>query len=60
MLAALGVPTMAVLLAAILSKKMSPLVALIAIPIMAALIGGLGLKTGGFIVKGRKLSGDLP
>jgi len=52
MLAALGVLTIVLLLAAILSKKMSPLVALIAIPIIAALVGGFGLKTGTFIVKG--------
>jgi CitMHS family citrate-Mg2+:H+ or citrate-Ca2+:H+ symporter len=52
MLAALGALTIVVLLAAILSKKMSPLVALIAIPTIAALVGGFGLKTGTFIVKG--------
>ena len=52
MLATLGVLTIVVLLAAIISKKMSPLVALIAIPIVAALIGGFGLKTGAFIIKG--------
>jgi CitMHS family citrate-Mg2+:H+ or citrate-Ca2+:H+ symporter len=52
MLAALGVLTIVVLLAAIISKKMSPLVALIAIPIIAALAGGFGLKTGAFIIKG--------
>lgn len=52
MLAALGVLTIVVLLAAIISKKMSPLVALIAIPIIAALVGGFGLKTGAFIIKG--------
>jgi CitMHS family citrate-Mg2+:H+ or citrate-Ca2+:H+ symporter len=52
MLATLGVLTIVALLAAILSKKMSPLIALIVIPIVAALIGGFGLKTGAFIVKG--------
>jgi len=52
MLAAFGVITIVVLLAAIISKKMSPLVALILIPIIAALVGGFGLKTGIFIVKG--------
>ncbi|SDX72461.1 Citrate transporter [Collimonas sp. OK242] len=52
MLALLGFITIATLLAAILSKKMSPLVALIAIPIIAALIGGFGLETSKFIVSG--------
>jgi CitMHS family citrate-Mg2+:H+ or citrate-Ca2+:H+ symporter len=52
MLAALGVLTIVALLAALLSKKMSPLVALIAIPVIAALVGGFGLQTGAFIIKG--------
>ncbi|PUA19345.1 CitMHS family transporter [Glaciimonas sp. PCH181] len=52
MLALLGFITIATLLAAILTKKMSPLVALIAIPILAALIGGFGLGTSKFIVSG--------
>ncbi|GAC1332926.1 MAG: citrate:proton symporter [Collimonas sp.] len=52
MLALLGFITIATLLAAILTKKMSPLVALIAIPIIAALIGGFGLETSKFIVSG--------
>jgi CitMHS family citrate-Mg2+:H+ or citrate-Ca2+:H+ symporter len=52
MLAALGALTIIVLLAAIVSKKMSSLVALILIPVIASLVGGFGLKTGTFIVKG--------
>lgn len=52
MIALLGLLTIVALAAAILSKKLSPLVALIAIPIAAALVGGFGLKTGGFIIKG--------
>jgi CitMHS family citrate-Mg2+:H+ or citrate-Ca2+:H+ symporter len=40
------------LFTAILTKKMSPLVALIAIPIIAALVGGFGLQTSKFIVQG--------
>ena len=52
MLALLGLCTIAILLAAILTKKMSPLVALITIPIVAALIGGFGLETSKFIVAG--------
>ena len=52
MLALLGLCTIAILLAAILTKKMSPLVALITIPIVAALIGGFGLETSKFIIAG--------
>jgi CitMHS family citrate-Mg2+:H+ or citrate-Ca2+:H+ symporter len=52
MLALLGLCTIAILLAAILTKKMSPLVALITIPIVAALIGGFGMDTSKFIVAG--------
>jgi CitMHS family citrate-Mg2+:H+ or citrate-Ca2+:H+ symporter len=52
MLALLGFITIITLLAAILTKRMSPLVALIAIPIIAALIGGFGLETSKFIVSG--------
>jgi CitMHS family citrate-Mg2+:H+ or citrate-Ca2+:H+ symporter len=52
MLAALGLLTIAVLLAAILSKRGSPVVALIVVPVAAALIGGFGLDTGKFIVHG--------
>jgi len=54
MLALLGLLTIAVLLAAIMSNRMSPLVALIAVPIIAALIGGFGLGTSKFIVDGIK------
>jgi len=50
MLTALGVLTIIALLAAILSQKTSPLVALVLIPVVAALAGGFGLKTGAFIV----------
>ncbi|HQR33517.1 MAG TPA: citrate:proton symporter [Blastocatellia bacterium] len=52
MTAVLGLLTIVALSAAILSKKVSPLVALIAIPIIAALAGGFGLKTGAFVIKG--------
>jgi CitMHS family citrate-Mg2+:H+ or citrate-Ca2+:H+ symporter len=43
MLATLGVITILCLLASVMSKRLSPLVALIALPIIAALIGGFGL-----------------
>src|ERR687884_187835 len=52
MLAALGVITIVVLLAAIISRKLSPLLALISVPIAAALAGGFGLSTGAFVVHG--------
>jgi citrate-Mg2+:H+ or citrate-Ca2+:H+ symporter, CitMHS family len=52
MIALLGLVTMLVLLAVILTKKLSPLAALIAIPIIGALIGGFGIGTGKFIVQG--------
>src|SRR3954451_19907254 len=52
MLALLGLVTILVLLAVIITKRMSPLVALIAVPLAAALAGGFGLETGKFIVKG--------
>jgi Mg2+/citrate symporter len=50
MLAALGLLTIVALSAAIISRKMSPLVALIVIPIVAALVCGFGLQTGVFIL----------
>jgi CitMHS family citrate-Mg2+:H+ or citrate-Ca2+:H+ symporter len=52
MLAILGVVTILALLVAILARKMTPLGALIAVPVLSALIGGFGLKTAGFIVHG--------
>jgi CitMHS family citrate-Mg2+:H+ or citrate-Ca2+:H+ symporter len=52
MFALLGLLTIVTLSAAILSKRLSPLVALIAIPVIAALVGGFGLKTGAFVIKG--------
>lgn len=54
MLALLGLITIIVLFAAIMSNRMSPLVALIAIPIVAALAGGFGLDTSKFIIAGVK------
>jgi citrate-Mg2+:H+ or citrate-Ca2+:H+ symporter, CitMHS family len=52
MLAPLGAATILILLAAILTKKMTPLSALIAIPVASALIGGFGAKTAGFMLHG--------
>src|SRR6516165_10837793 len=52
MLAALGLVTVAALLVLIVGRLASPLVALIAVPIAAALAGGFGLSTAKFIVTG--------
>src|SRR6478609_6596201 len=52
MLALLGLTTVVVLLAVIISKRMSPLIALILIPIVASLIGGFGFETSKFVVDG--------
>ena len=52
MLAILGFATILAVLAVILGKKMTPLAALIAVPVLSALIGGFGLQTAGFIVLG--------
>src|SRR4051812_20937050 len=52
MLALLGLLTVVTLLAAIVSRRASPLVALIVVPVVAALAGGFGLGTARFIVSG--------
>jgi CitMHS family citrate-Mg2+:H+ or citrate-Ca2+:H+ symporter len=52
MLALLGLATVAALLVAILSRRMSPLVALIVIPLGSALVGGFGGEVGGWVVAG--------
>ena len=52
MLAVLGVVAIALLLTVIMTKCMSPLIALILIPIAAALIGGFRWDTSKFIVSG--------
>ncbi|MEO8838141.1 MAG: citrate:proton symporter [Herbaspirillum sp.] len=54
MLALLGLCTIVIMLTAIMTKKMSPMVALIVFPIIAALLAGFGLGTGKFIVTGIK------
>lgn len=50
--AILGFATVAVLLAAILARRMSPLAALIAIPVLSSLAGGFGIRTAIFVVHG--------
>ena len=52
MLATLGFVTVGALFAAIVSGRLTPLVALILIPIAAALAGGFGLSTARFVVQG--------
>ncbi|MBI6710710.1 citrate transporter [Pseudomonas syringae] len=54
MLATLGVITILAMLVSIMSKRISPLVALIALPIITALLAGFGLQTSGFIITGIK------
>jgi len=54
MLALLGFITIFALLVVILGKKMSALVALIAIPVLTALLAGFGAEIGGFITSGIK------
>ncbi|VBB08328.1 citrate transporter [Lucifera butyrica] len=54
MIALLGLVTILVLLTAIITKKLSPLVALIFIPIVASLLAGFGLSTSKFILNGIK------
>ncbi len=54
MLPLLGLATIVVLLGTILTRRLSPLVALIVVPLAAALAGGFGLQVGGFVVGGLK------
>ena len=52
MLAWLGLLTVAALFVLIVTRLASPLVALIAVPVATALLGGFGLATAGFVVAG--------
>jgi CitMHS family citrate-Mg2+:H+ or citrate-Ca2+:H+ symporter len=54
MIALIGLITILVLLVVIITKKLSPLTALIAVPIIGALVAGFGLEIGKFIVDGIK------
>ncbi|HWK45403.1 MAG TPA: citrate:proton symporter [Stellaceae bacterium] len=58
MLAIIGALTVLVLLAVIMLNLLSPLVALIAVPVVAALVAGFGLGTSKFILTG--ISGIAP
>jgi CitMHS family citrate-Mg2+:H+ or citrate-Ca2+:H+ symporter len=53
-----GLITIATLLALILTKRASPLVSLILVPVVAALATGAGMKTGTYILQG--LAGVAP
>jgi CitMHS family citrate-Mg2+:H+ or citrate-Ca2+:H+ symporter len=52
MLALLGLVSVLALLLLIVTRRMSPLVALIVVPIAAALVGGFGLEVGKFVADG--------
>lgn len=54
MLALLGFLTIVVLLALIMTKKASPVVALIVVPTITAFAGGFGANVGSFIIDGIK------
>ena len=52
MLALIAALAIVALLASIMSNRVAPLVALIAVPIIASLVAGFGLKTSTFVVDG--------
>jgi CitMHS family citrate-Mg2+:H+ or citrate-Ca2+:H+ symporter len=52
MLALLGLVSVVALLALIVTRRMTPLVALVVVPIAAALLGGFGLEVGRFVSEG--------
>lgn len=54
MLATLGFLSVALLLVAVMTKKLTPTVALIAVPTVMALFAGFGFEVGGFITNGIK------
>ncbi|TNE61043.1 MAG: citrate transporter [Alphaproteobacteria bacterium] len=57
MLAIIGLATITVLLVVILKKWLSPLVALIAVPVLAALMSGMGADISGHVIDGVKAVG---
>jgi citrate-Mg2+:H+ or citrate-Ca2+:H+ symporter, CitMHS family len=59
MLAFLGLLTITALLVLIVSRLASPLVALIAVPVIAALLGGFGFATATFVVSGIQQIGPV-
>lgn len=59
MLAAIGLLAIASLFLLILTKRLSPLVALIIVPVVASLLAGFGLKTSDFVINGIKNIGPV-
>ncbi|MFP5228214.1 MAG: CitMHS family transporter [Acidobacteriota bacterium] len=59
LLALLGLLTILGVLAAILSKRVTPLVALVAFPVIASLAAGFGLRTGQFMLAGIRGIADV-
>ncbi|SDJ97739.1 citrate-Mg2+:H+ or citrate-Ca2+:H+ symporter, CitMHS family [Pseudomonas delhiensis] len=59
MLASIGLLAIVSLFLLILSKRLSPLVALIVVPVVAALLGGFGMQTSEFVVHGIKNIGPV-
>ncbi|MGA3683011.1 CitMHS family transporter [Pseudomonas graminis] len=59
MLASIGLLAIASLFLLILTKRLSPLVALIIVPVVASLLAGFGLKTSDFVINGIKNIGPV-
>ncbi|WP_110949868.1 CitMHS family transporter [Pseudomonas bohemica] len=59
MLATIGLLAIASLFLLILTKRLSPLVALIIVPVVASLLAGFGLKTSDFVINGIKNIGPV-
>jgi len=58
-LALAGLITVGLLLALIMSRRLSPLVALILVPTAASFATGFGLRTGGFILSGIQVTASV-
>ena len=59
MLAWIGATAIVALFGLIITKRLSPLVALIVVPVAASLAAGFGLSTGKFIVHGVQNIGPI-
>jgi CitMHS family citrate-Mg2+:H+ or citrate-Ca2+:H+ symporter len=59
MLASIGLLAIASLFLLILTKRLSPLVALIIVPVVASLLAGFGLQTSDFVINGIKNIGPV-
>jgi citrate-Mg2+:H+ or citrate-Ca2+:H+ symporter, CitMHS family len=59
-LSIIGLGTIVLLQVAVLSKRVSPLVALISFPVLASLVAGFGVETGRFVLAGiQSISGVI-